>query len=134
MATFREMKRDIRRQLHEHMSDVVLYLAERTADPIPVKVRIHDMFTDEGSIGGRDTGWAERKEITPKARFLGTAPKKGGLVVTKDMGAWAIERTYPAHDITIDVELTKLSPGQATTEGLDLLLPWCGLPAPTVTP
>lgn len=134
MATFREEKRQARRTLHQQMADTVLFIPEQGSDPVTVKIRIHDAFQDEGAIGGRDSGWAERKEITPTARFLDTTPKKGGLIVTEDMGAWLIERTYPAHDITIDVELTKLSPGQATTEGLDVTLPWCGLPAPEPAP
>lgn len=130
MNEFRDMKRQARRTLHEAMSDTVLYVPERGADPVTTTARIHDAFNDEGKLDGGGSGWAERAEITPKARFVDFTPKKDALIVTKDFGIWSIERTWPAHDISIDCDLIKLTPGQVTIEGLDASLPWGGLPAP----
>jgi hypothetical protein len=132
VSSFREERRKFRRSLHQYMADTVLFIPETGATPVPVKVRIQDVYREEGAVGGISKGWAERKEIVPIIRFVDFQPRKGALVVTEDMGIYNIERTYPAHDISIDAEVTKLSPGQATTEGLDVTLPWGGLQAPVL--
>jgi hypothetical protein len=133
MSIHRELKRQARRDLHDKIADTVLYLPVRDSEPQTIKVRLHVAFSDGGGLGSSD-GWAERHDITPKARFMGTVPVKNGLIVTEDMGVFSIDNTFPPNDITQDAEITKLSAGQARSENLDITLPWCGLPAPTLLP
>lgn len=127
---FRDLKRQARRDLHKRLQDEVLYVLNDTTPAIWATVRIHDAFNDEGALTGRDVGYAERMEITPRARFVDFKPTSNAIIVTLDMGAWVIGRTYPPHDISIDCEITRLSESQAEQEGLDLALPWCGLTPP----
>lgn len=134
MSSFREVKRQARRDLHKVLSEVVLYLPERHAEPIPLSVRIHDAFTELGSLGGDSAGFAERTEITPYIRFVGFTPEKNAVIVTRDLGVYAIETVKPPHDISIDASVNKLTAGQVLVEGLEPDLPWAGLAEPSASP
>lgn len=127
-SPFRDLKRAARRQLHEHLADRVLYIPERGAPAETITARIHDKFSQDGDIEGGQ--YAERQEIIPRIRFVDFQPKQGAVVVTEDMGAYLLETTRPAHDISIDVDVVRLTASQAKMERLNLKLPWCGLPAP----
>jgi hypothetical protein len=130
MATFREVKRKARSQLHQRLAEPALYLTDPIASPVGITVRLHLDFSQVGEL--LRGGFADRQEMTPQIIFLGSqiVPVRNGIVVTKDLGAWFVDNTLPANDITIAAEVVRITPGQATGYGWDPLLPYMGLPAP----
>lgn len=129
MNRFREMKRQARRQLHAHMSEPALYLADTSADPVGCTVRLHLKFDEVGEL--LRGGFSERQELTPRILFLGeqVQPVRNGIVITQDMGAWRIDNDLPPDDITITAEVSKLSRNQVTGLGWDPDIQYMGLAA-----
>lgn len=130
MPSFREVKRNARNRLHQRMAEPALYLATPTGEPVGISVRLHLSFAALGEL--LRGGFAEREELTPRIIFLGSqlVPARGGIVVTKDMGAWRLDNTQPPDDISITAEVTRLTPSQCIAFGWDPQLPYMGLPAP----
>lgn len=130
MRTFREIKRQARRQLHDRLADTVLYLATPTAQPYDIAVRLHLSFEALGEL--RRAGMAERQDTTPVIVFMASqvVPRRDAIVVTKDMGGWKVDNTMPPDDITISAEATKLSDTQIRGLGMDPEADWLGLPPP----
>lgn len=129
MNRFREMKRQARRQLHEHLSEPALYLAATTAEPLGCTVRLHLKFDEVGEL--LRGGFSDRQELTPRILFLGeqVQPARNGIVVTRDMGAWRIDNDLPPDDITITTEVAKLSRNQVLSFGWDPDALYMGLAA-----
>lgn len=117
--SIRELKRRARRQLHDRMSEPALYLADSSAAPLGVTVRLHLSFNEVGEL--LRGGFSERQEIIPRIIFLGSQvqPRHRGIVVTQDLGAYLIENDLPPDDITITAEVSKLSRNQVTGFGWD---------------
>lgn len=132
MNSYREMKRRARTQLHEHMSEPVWYFPGRDTAPLPTTVRFHLTFDRIGEL--LRSGFGERMETTPKMIFLHPPgiPPRNAIVVTKDMGVYRVDHSYPPDDITVTVEVVELSDSQITGEGLALGEPWAGLGEPIV--
>lgn len=130
MRSFREMKRHARRQLHEHMSEQVLYLLDSKSDPVSCTVRLHLKFDELGEL--LRGGFAERQEITPRIVFMAeqVRPVRGGIVVTQDMGAWRVDNDLPPDDITITAEVIRLTKSQITGFGWNPDADYLGIPAP----
>ncbi|WP_312388166.1 hypothetical protein [Stutzerimonas nitrititolerans] len=126
----RELKRRARRQLHDRMSEPALYLADSSAAPVGVTVRLHLSFNEVGEL--LRGGFSERQEITPRIIFLGSQvqPRHRGIVVTQDLGAYLIENDLPPDDITVTAEVSKLSRNQAISFGWDPDAQYMGLVPP----
>lgn len=127
----RQMKRQARRQLHDRLSEPALYLADSSAAPVGVTVRLHLSFNEMGEL--LRGGFSDRQEVIPRIIFLGTQvqPRHRGIVVTEDMGAWLVDNDLPPDDITITAEVSKLSRNQVTGFGWNPDAPYMGLPIPT---
>ena len=132
MNPFREMKRQARRQLHEHLSDPVLYLAGPAAVPVGCTVRLHLKFDEVGEL--LRGGFSERQELSPRIIFLGAQiePARNAHIITKDMGAYRIDNTLPPDDITIAAEVVKLSRSQIISLGWNPDAEYLGFPAPEI--
>lgn len=132
MSTFREIKRTARLSLHSNMAEPALYLATPSSDPVSCTVRLHLKFDELGEL--LRGGFAERQEITPRIVFLASQvrPVRGGVVVTKDMGAWRVDNDLPPDDITITAEVVSMSKGQIQTAGWDISADFLGLTPPAV--
>lgn len=129
MPSFRDVKRKARYHLHQRMAEPALYLATPTDEPAGVSVRLHLSFAALGEL--LRGGFGEREEMTPRIIFMGyqLAPARGGIVVTKDMGAWRLDNTQPADDISITAEVIRLTPSQCIAFGWDPQLQYMGLAA-----
>src|SRR5690625_588432 len=101
MGRFRDIKRKARRQLHRELADVVIYVPEPAGSPQTATVRLHLGFDALGEI--RRSGFAEQQEYDPRAVFLLSqlTPRRGGFIVTADMGVWRVDNTLPPDDITM---------------------------------
>lgn len=138
MATFRDIKRQARLTLHTRMGEPVLYVTD-AGTPAEVKTsviaRLHLNFDQIGDL--LRGGFAEREELSPTVVLLGSygQPTRGAIIVTKDMGAWRIELVKPPNDITISVEVVKLTDKQVGDLDWDSGLQYMGLGDPTpITP
>lgn len=125
----RELKRRARRQLHDRMSEPALYLADSSAAPVGVTVRLHLSFNEVGEL--LRGGFSERQEIIPRIIFLGSQvqPRHRGIVVTQDLGAYLIENDLPPDDITVTAEVSKLSRNQVISFGWNPDAQYMGLAA-----
>lgn len=125
----RQMKRQARRQLHDRLSEPALYLADSSAAPVGVTVRLHLSFNEMGEL--LRGGFSDRQEVIPRIIFLGTQvqPRHRGIVVTEDMGAWLVDNDLPPDDITITAEVSKLSRNQVLSFGWDPDIQYMGLAA-----
>lgn len=130
MATFRQVKRKARTQLHQRLAEPALYLATPTDAPLGVSVRLHLSFAALGEL--LRGGFGEREELTPRIIFMGSqiTPARNGIVVTEDMGAYRIDNTMPPDDISITGEVVKLTNAQCVGFGWNPALPYMGFPAP----
>lgn len=134
MGRFRDIKRKARRQLHRELADVVIYVPEPTGTPQTATVRLHLGFDALGEI--RRSGFAEQQEYDPRAVFLLSqlTPRRGGFIVTADMGVWRVDNTLPPDDITMTAEIIHLSASQIRGLGWNPEAPWAGFPPPAGTP
>ncbi len=125
MTGIRDIKRAARSQLHEHMSEGVLYVP-KDGDPFPVTARLHTSYSALGELA---KGFAERYELEPRAIFLAAevSPGYGDFIVTQDLGAFVVEAVHPPDDITVKVELARLTSGQIVSQGWDPNADWLGL-------
>lgn len=132
MATWREQKRAARRVLHETLAQPVLYIPFKGAEAVLVTARVHLSFDALGEL--RRSGFAEGVELTPQAIFLASEiePVRLSVFVTEDLGAFVIDQTDPADDITVKVRIARLPAGKYADWGLTFGASWSGLPAPTV--
>lgn len=133
MASFRDIKRRARRQLHSHMADRVLYVPTLQGVPHPATARLHLSFDALGEM--RRAGFAEQQEYNPEIVFMAseTVPRRDGCVITEDMGVWRISSTMPPDDITITAEVSRLSESQVRGLGWNPDAPWAGFPPPETT-
>lgn len=129
MASLREIKRKARTQLHALASEPALYLAEPSAVPVGVTVRLHLSFNELGEL--LRGGFSDRQEMTPRIIFMGSQvqPSHRGIVVTQDLGAYLVDNDLPPDDITITAEVSKLSRNQVISFGWDPDLQFMGLAA-----
>lgn len=132
MSTHREIKRRARLQLHERLSETVLYLSDREAQGVPITVRLHTSFGEAGDLLATRVGFGERQELLPRIVFLNSQvrPLRDAYVITKDMGAFKVDNDLPPDDITTMAEVSEVLRETATRYGWDVTLPWCGLPPP----
>lgn len=132
-SSYRDFKRQARTQLHEHMSDPVWFISGQGAQPVATSVRLHLTFDRIGEL--LRSGFSERMETTPKMVFLRPAeiPNRNAFVITKDMGAYRINHSYPPDDITVTCEVIELTDSQILSAGFDPTANWCGLPPAVIS-
>lgn len=119
MSFWRTQKRASREIVHETMQVEAKYYATTGAEPVDVLVRLHTKFDALGDLRG--AGYAEMQSIKPKAIFI--RPAAGFLVnnavlLVAPGEAYSINNIQPPDDITVTVELVKLSKSQYVAEGL----------------
>jgi len=133
MLSTRDMKRRARVQLHERMSDPVIYIETPASEHVGVLARLHLSFKEIGEL--LRGGFADRAEMTPSIVFMRQQAHvvRQGVVVTCDMGAYRIDQVYPPDDITVTAEVIKLTDSQVVANGWDLNAPYYGLPIPPIT-
>lgn len=134
MSNHREMKRMARRQLHDRLSELALYLTAPNADPQTVTVRLHLNFNPVGEL--LRGGFSEREEATPSVIFMAdqVQPANKGILITKDLGAWRVDHDFPPDDITIKAEVARLTDSQVVGFGWNPAADWMGFPAPEPLP
>lgn len=130
MSLHREVKRRARQQLHERLADEVFYLTASNSPRLGAKVRLQLANQELGEL--LRGGFSDMHEATPKAVFMLSAvqPARGGIIVTKDMGAWRVDNTLPPHDITMAAEIVKITAAEITRLGWNGDAPWMGLGTP----
>lgn len=126
--TLREIKRQARRDLHQHLLVPAVYLVpvapedeedEVTYTEQVVTVRIHTKFDALGDLKG--VGYAERQDTVPKILFMREQidkPARHCIVSVEPGEAYRIDNVLPADDITVMAEVTKLTAAEA--DGLPL--------------
>jgi hypothetical protein len=119
MSFWRTQKRQARETVHETMQVEAKYIVTTGAAPVDVSVRLHTKFDALGNLRG--AGYAEMQSIKPKAIFLRPAAgflQNNAVLWVAPGEAYAINNIQPPDDITVTVELTKLTPKQYAAEGL----------------
>lgn len=121
MTLLRDIKRQARRDLHEHMLVPALYLVPAAApgtyeEPVNVTVRLHIKFDALGDMKGTNFHYAERQEVTPKIIFMRDQIDKPArhAVISVELGeAYRVDNILPPDDITVAAEVLRLSAAEA---------------------
>ncbi|HYD04655.1 MAG TPA: hypothetical protein VEC60_02975 [Reyranella sp.] len=118
--SIRDIKRQIRRDLHDRMKIPALYLLPTDpgpwADPVPCGVRLHLQFQAVGALKGQDIAFAQREAETPKAVFQRSEvnePARNAVISVAVGEAYRIDRALPADDEFVTVHIVPLSAAEA---------------------
>jgi hypothetical protein len=110
MTGLREIKRQVRRDVHEQLGVPVVYVAG-SADPVRISVRVHTRFqTAKQTAAG--AGGAEMLDITPRLifdRLEVSKPKVKALVFVSETEGYRVGPCRPADDEFVTAEVTALS-------------------------
>ena len=116
MASFRDIKRKARSDVHKHMRVTALYIPPASIDaaqtPIPCTVRVHSKFAALGDMAGTNFGYAERSEILPRLliwRAEIAQPVRGAIVSVEEGEAYSIDFVEPHDDLSITATVKRLS-------------------------
>ncbi len=119
MGSFRDIKRQARRVVHDTMQVAALYVSDPT-DPLVVpqlvSARIHWTFRKTGWLKGTTFHTVEREEVQPLAIFLVTEvmkPKRGAAISIGLGDAYIVDHCNPPDDITVTAEIFKADLAQA---------------------
>jgi len=113
MANWREQKREARRIVHTTMALDMKFFQTATSSPVDVRARLHTKFTQIGD--DRSMGWAEIEAIKPRMIFMldelpaGLKLDRNAVVLVQPGEAYNIDNTLPADDISVTVEVTRLT-------------------------
>lgn len=133
--TFRDIKRNARRVIHDTLAEPVLYLATRTDAPMDggITCRLHLAFETLGDLANTRSGFADREEAIPTIVFWNNQvlPRRDAIVITKDMGAWRLQVVKAPDDVTTDVEVTEVVEADVIKYGWTPGALWCGFPPPS---
>lgn len=111
--SFRDIKENARRVLHDQMKVAALYIETDVATPVPVNVRVHSKAAALGEIKGTSVDYAEREDIVPHLVFLYEQvplPKRGALVTISDTEAYRVDHALVRDGITIKAKVTRVLP------------------------
>jgi hypothetical protein len=109
---WREQKREMRRVVHETMKIEALYYVSIGGEPVTVFPRLSTSF---GALGDpRNEGWAERQSVKPTMIFMRDEliPVRNAIVWFQTDEAYSIDNVLPFDDITVTVEVARLSKKQ----------------------
>lgn len=115
MASWRDIKRTMRRDLHSIMQIAALYIPE-TGDPVPVNVRLHYKLDEVGDLKGTNFHYAERENMVPQILFMldeFADAKRGGVVSIEAGEAYKIDHMELPDDISVKAHVTRLTAAQA---------------------
>lgn len=116
MASFREIKRNARRLLHERMKVEVVYVHPSPAiQPIEITVRIHSKMVSHGDLEGGQ--YAQIHEIEPRIIFMRdqVTVRNQALVVVEPGEIYRVITVLPPDDITVTAEVVLLRADEITT-------------------
>lgn len=125
MASFRDIKRKARRELHERLQVSALYIVGDD-DPVPVNVRVHTKFDALGDMKGTNFHFAEREEPLPRILFMRdeiSRPMKNAIISISATEAYYVDHSDPPDDISVTSYVVVIRP--------DELIPM-NLPVPEV--
>jgi len=113
MRTFRDIKREGRRILHDHMKLPALLLSDKNdAVGIPVTVRLHTKFAALGDQKGTSLNSAELEAMIPKAILmldqLPSIPERNSIISVAVGEAYRIDHTEEPDDISITAHIVQL--------------------------
>ena len=119
MPSFRDIKRDARRVVHETMRVPALYIADPTKPHLNVRctVRVHTRFDALGNMAGTNFNAAERHERLPQIIFWrdeNLALKRHGVVSVEPGEAYRIDNVMPSDDQTITATVVMLKASDTT--------------------
>lgn len=115
MRTWRDIKRQGRRDRHAHMSVAAIYIAQTGASPVRVNVRDHtrSKTTDVSGVG---EGFAQMLDTEDRLIFDRSevsVPLRNGLVFMGSTEAYRVNQCRPPDDMEITAEVTILSESEA---------------------
>ena len=116
MSRWRDIKRRMRRDVHDTMRVPALYLATQQATPVPCMVRLHTKFSAVGDLPGGGSQYAERMETTPRIvldRSEIEKPVRNGILSVAQGEAYRIQNVHPADGEFVTVAVTPLSAADA---------------------
>lgn len=121
MSRFREQKRQMRRQVQDHLSLPALLLQNKDDDTgLPVNIRLHTKFGALGDLAGaRNMNPAEFETLQPKAIFwrselIEDPPKRGRIISVEPGEAYHCDHAEEPDDLTVTVTITKIDPNLTT--------------------
>lgn len=119
MSSFRDIKRDARRVVHENMRVPALYIADPTKPhlTVPCMVRVHTRFGALGGMAGTNFHAAERHEALPQIIFWRDelpTPVRGALVSVEPGEAYRVDHVMPPDDQTITATVVILKASDTT--------------------
>lgn len=112
--SYRETKRQARQALHDHMKVAAVYIAP-SSSPLPVNVRLHMSFMQNGNMTTGNLNYSEQQDTKPSIIFLKSevpSPQRLAVVSIATGEAYRIDNVLPADDITIRAEVIKLPVSQ----------------------
>ncbi|WP_425962730.1 hypothetical protein [Rhizobium nepotum] len=117
MASFRDIKRRARADVHLHMRVRAFYLADRNAAPVQCFVRVHTKFQALGDQAGTNLNYAEREDVTPRIilwREELPQPSRNAIISVEAGEAYQIDNVLPADDLTITAMVTRMDLADTT--------------------
>lgn len=113
---FRDIKRQMRRDLHEQMKVPAYYFRDDEDGnlidaPLLVYVRVHTKWVVTGDMAGTNLSYAESQEVTPRIIFMRdevNTPAQNAIVSVATGEAYRIDNVKPSDDITITAEATRM--------------------------
>lgn len=115
MAGWRDIKRQMRRDVHETMLVPAIYVASLTAAPLAVNVRPHIQFATSG-VEGVGEGFADMLDVTPRIRFDRReidVPSQNAYVAVGPDEIYRVDASRPPDDTFIYANVTQLSVADA---------------------
>jgi hypothetical protein len=121
MGRFRDIKRQMRRDVQAETSVASLYIPAPGATPVPCNVRVHrrsdnPMLGDLPGMGGEATMAATEDRLRFFRSELPSYLRTGAIVSVEAGEAYKVEFYYPKDDEFITARVTPLS--EADAEGL----------------
>lgn len=116
MTGWRDHKRKMRRDVHQHMRVPSLYVVRTGAEPRRVDVRQHTKFQETGPAGAPQ-GSPELADITPRIIFSRAevpSPQRDAVVVVSETEMYRVDHSRPPDDQWITAEVVQLTQAQAT--------------------
>lgn len=113
--SWRDIKSDARRAVHENMHLPALYI-EPGFPAKDITVRLHTKFLQLGDMKGTSFSFAEKEEVKPKIIFLVEevpAPVRNAIVSIAPGEAYRIDHTLKPDGLTVTAEVLRLSETEA---------------------
>lgn len=121
MRSFRDIKRNARRDVQKHMRVPALYLATVGAVPVPCFVRVHTKFQALGDMKGTNFNYAEYEDISPRIilwREEIPQPVRNAIISVEAGEAYYLDNIQPADDLSITATVAKLDDDDPKLAGL----------------